>query len=53
QQFDNEFQLTINQLKAPDEINEEQQIETIKNLRIQFDELLLKIKLELITIKSV
>ncbi|CAF0743895.1 unnamed protein product [Adineta steineri] len=53
QQFDNEFQLTINQLKAPDEINEEQQIETIKSLRIQFDELLLKIKLELITIKSV
>jgi len=53
QQFENEFQSTINQLKIPDEINEDQQIETIKRLRIQFDELLLKIRLELISIKSV
>lgn len=53
QQFDQEFQSTINQLKIPDEINEDQQIETIKNLRKQFDELLIKIKLELISIQSV
>jgi hypothetical protein len=52
QQFENEFQSTIAQLKIPDEINEEQQIETIKKLRIQFDELLLKLKLDLISIKS-
>jgi hypothetical protein len=50
QEFDNEFQLTINQFKLPDEITESQQIETIKRLRIQLDELLLKIKLELISI---
>jgi hypothetical protein len=53
QEFENEFQSTINQLKIPDEINEDQQIETIKHLHTQFDELLLKIKLELISIKSV
>lgn len=52
QEFDHEFQSTINQLKTPDEINEDQQIQTIKNLQTQFDELLLKIKLELISIKS-
>jgi len=52
QQFENEFQSTIAQLKIPDEINEEQQIETIKKFRIQFDELLLKLKLDLISIKS-
>ncbi|CAF0760643.1 unnamed protein product [Rotaria sordida] len=53
QQFDIEFQSTIAQLKIPDELNEEQQIETIKRLRMQFDELLLKIKFQLISIKSV
>lgn len=52
QQFENEFQLTITQLKSPDEINEEQQIETIKRLRAQFDELLLKMKLESVSIQS-
>ncbi|UJR28263.1 hypothetical protein I4U23_009513 [Adineta vaga] len=52
EQFENEFQLTLTQLKSPDEINEEQQIETLKRLRIQFDEILLKIKLELISLKS-
>ncbi|CAF1089513.1 unnamed protein product [Adineta ricciae] len=52
QQFENEFQLTITQLKSPDEINEEQQIESVKKLRIQFDELLLKIKLESISMNS-
>jgi hypothetical protein len=51
QQFENEFQSTIGQLKLPDEITEDQQIETIKHLRIQLDELLLKIKFELISIK--
>ena len=52
QQFENEFQLTITQLKSPDEINEEQQIESVKKLRIQLDELLLKIKLESISMNS-
>jgi hypothetical protein len=53
QKFDQEFQLTIGQLKLPDEITENQQIETIKSLRIQLDELLLKIKFELISLKPV
>ncbi|CAF0817773.1 unnamed protein product [Rotaria sp. Silwood1] len=53
EQFDIEFRSTIAQLKTPDEINEEQQIETVKRLRIQFDELLLKLKFELTSIKSV
>jgi hypothetical protein len=52
QQFENEFHSTISQLKLPDEITEDQQIETIKHLRNQLDELLLKIKLELISLKS-
>ncbi|CAF2342192.1 unnamed protein product [Rotaria sp. Silwood2] len=53
EQFDIEFHSTIAQLKVPDELNEEQQIETIKRLRIQFDELFLKLKFELTSIKSV
>ncbi|CAF1338462.1 unnamed protein product [Rotaria magnacalcarata] len=53
QEFDNEFQSTVTQLKLPDELNEEQQNETIKRLRIQFDDILLKIKFELTSIKSV
>jgi hypothetical protein len=53
QEFESDFQLAITQFKIPDEINEEQQIETIKRLRIQLEELLLKLKLDLLSIKSV
>ena len=52
QQFENELQSTIVQLKIPDETTENQQIETIKRLRIQLDEFLLKIKLPSLSIKS-
>ena len=52
EQFENELQSTIAQLKISDEFNEEQNIETIKQLRIHFDELLLNIKFELTSIKS-
>lgn len=52
EQFENEFQLTINQLKNPNEITEAQQTETIRLLRAKLDELLLKIQLESITIQS-
>lgn len=52
QLFENEFQSTINQLKIADEITEEQQIETIKILRLKFDEILLKQKLHSVTIQS-
>ena len=52
QEFENEFHSTITQLKTPDETTENQQIESIKRLRIQFDDLLLKIKLQSISIQS-
>lgn len=52
QQFENELQSTIVQLKIPDETTENQQIETIKRLRIELDEFLLKIKLPSLSIKS-
>lgn len=52
QEFENEFQSTITQLKIADETTENQQLETIKRLRIQFDELFLKIKLQSISIQS-
>ena len=53
QQFEHDLYLTINQLKIPDEITENQQIETIKKLRIQLDEIILKLKFELLKIKSI
>lgn len=52
QLFESEFQSTINQLKIADEITEEQQIETIKILRLKFDEILLKTKLQSVKIQS-
>lgn len=52
QEFDVLFQSTITQLKIPDELNEDQQKETVECLRKQFDELLLKIKFELASINS-
>lgn len=52
QQFENDLQSTVVQLKIADETTESQQIETIKRLRMQLDELLLKIKLPSLSIKS-
>lgn len=51
-EFEVELKSIVNLLKRPDEINEEQQVETIKRIRTQFDELQLKIQLALMSIKS-
>lgn len=51
-EFEIEFKSIVNLLKRPDETTEEQQIETIKRIRTQFDELQLKIELALMSIKS-
>ena len=51
-EFDLELKSIVNLLKRPDETTEEQQVETIKRIRTQFDELQLKIQLALMSIKS-
>lgn len=51
-EFEIEFKSIVNLLKRPDETTEEQQTETIKRIRTQFDELQLKIELALMSIKS-
>ena len=52
-EFEIELQSIVVQLRRPDEINEEQQIETLKRFRIQFDELQLKIQLALMSIQAI
>ena len=52
QDFETELDFTVAQLKRPDEINEQQQVETLRRLRTQFDQLQLKLKLETLSIKS-
>jgi hypothetical protein len=51
--FERELQSILVQLKRPDEINEEQQIETLRRFRMQLDELQLKIQLALMSIASI